>query len=97
VFVIYHPVRHCPGKTDISRKEQTSVIPDHSSSAHLSTTMALAAAPLRKLEPDVISVTQDVVIGMASFFPVLSGRRPAFYREQKISSANTAYYCSSRR
>jgi hypothetical protein len=58
--------------------------------------MALAAAPLRKLEPDVISVTQDVVIGMASFFPVLSGRRPAFYREQ-ISSANTAYYCSSRR
>jgi amino acid transporter len=47
-------------------------MPDHSPSARLTTTTAPASAPLRKLEPDAISVTQDVVIGMASSAPAAS-------------------------
>src|SRR5690242_3656502 len=38
----------------------------------LSTVMPPAAGPLRKLEPDAISVTQDVIIGMASSAPAAS-------------------------
>src|SRR5689334_3562700 len=61
--------RCSPGKTDNSRKERTSVMPDHSVPARLSATITPAAMPLRKLEPDAISVTQDVVIGLASSAP----------------------------
>ena len=51
-------------------------MPDHSlpsgQAGHLTTAMTPAALPLRKLEPDAISVTQDVIIGMASSAPAAS-------------------------
>ena len=47
-------------------------MPDPSVPARLSATITPAALPLRKLEPDAISVTQDVVIGMASSAPAAS-------------------------
>src|SRR5947209_14093355 len=47
-------------------------MPDHSVPARLSATITPAAVPLRKLEPDAISVTQDVVIGLASSAPAAS-------------------------
>ena len=47
-------------------------MPDHSSGRHLSATISPAAMPLQKLEPDAISVTQDVIIGMASSAPAAS-------------------------
>jgi hypothetical protein len=47
-------------------------MPHPSVPARLSATITPAALPLRKLEPDAISVTQDVVIGMASSAPAAS-------------------------
>jgi amino acid transporter len=71
--VIYYLIRWCPGKTDSSRKDRTFVMPASSLPPNqLSTIMSPAAGPLRKLQPDAISVTQDVTIGMASSAPAAS-------------------------
>src|SRR5262249_17911299 len=75
VAVVYHPVRWCPGTTEITRKDRSSVMPAHSrpgAAVPGPRPIPVTASLPPRLEADAISAAQDAFIGAALVGPTVS-------------------------